>query len=173
MFRETRRLFLKLPLLESIFGYFTPEADESGKIKSPTEIKPQILSERIRLELRRGPYLQCQGSDRITIRWRTSRTAEPGQIRIGNDPGKLNTIVPAKPIENPLHDGSDWLAEISGLEPSKTYYYAIEHSKAILAGFDEEFQFRTSGPFGKSAKSRFLVLGDSGTNRFNTGNPDK
>lgn len=175
MFSETRRLFLKLPFFESLLEFLSPQGTktETDTEKKTTESKPQIQPERMRLELRRGPYLQCHGPDRITIRWRTSRTSEPGQVRLGNDPAQLNAIFPAKPFQNNLHDGSDWIAEIKGLEPSKTYYYAIEHSKSILAGFDEEFQFRTACLPGQHGKSRFLVLGDAGTNRFNTGNPLK
>jgi predicted MPP superfamily phosphohydrolase len=173
MFRRTRRFFLQLPIFESVAGFFQPLAAQATSVDQPAKTKPEVIAERMKLELRRGPYLQCQGPDRITIRWRTSRTAEPGVVRFGDDITRLNQIITAKPFENALHDGSDWVAEITGLEPSKKYYYALEHSKAILAGFDEEYHFQTAVETGKPSLSRFLVLGDSGTNRFNSGNPLK
>jgi len=124
-------------------------------------------------ELRRGPYLQAQGSDRIVVRWRTDGQAQESRLRYGVDPDHLVNSVPAQLLKTPFAGVHDWAAIVQGLEPSHQYYYAIESSSAILAGADEAHAFRTAPVRGKPAASRFWVLGDCGTNRIDSGNPGK
>ena len=171
MFLNTRRRFLQIPFVDGLFSLKRPVLGKADQPSQKPEIK--IIPERVRLELWRHPYLQSQGPDRITIRWRTNQTIEPGIVRFGPSVNDLNLVSKAKQVPSQLHEGMDWIAEIVGLEPNHKYYYAIEHSKAVLAGIDDHHHFQTSGPIGNTEKSRFLVLGDCGTNRVNTGNPTK
>jgi hypothetical protein len=124
-------------------------------------------------EIRRGPYLQAQGPDRIVIRWRIDGLAEKCRVRFGDDPDSLTKAMPARLLSTPFEGVHDWEATIDGLEPGHRYYYAIESSTAILAGADEAHQFRTAPERGKAAPVRFWVLGDCGTNRIDTGAPGK
>src|SRR4051812_13329608 len=124
-------------------------------------------------ELRRGPFLQAQGDDRIVIRWRTDGSAKDSRLRYGDSPEALDRTVPARLVPTSFKDVEDWAAVVEGLEPSRTYYYAVDASTAILAGADEAHSFRTAPPRGRPAPVRFWVLGDCGTNRVNTGNPGK
>ena len=123
--------------------------------------------------LRRGPYLQAQGPDRVVVRWRTDASARKCLLRFGDTPDKLDRIVQAARVSTRFPDVADWAASIDGLEPSRTYYYAVEASTAFLAGADESHWFRTAPPIGPGSPSRFWMLGDCGTNRVDTGNPGK
>jgi hypothetical protein len=124
-------------------------------------------------ELRRGPYLQAQGPDRIVVRWRTDGTARNVKLRFGDRQESLDRVVPAGLVTTPFSGVEDWAAVVEGLEPSKTYYYEVEASTAILAGAAEAHTFRTTPPRGKPSPCRFLMLGDCGTNRVDSGNPGK
>lgn len=132
----------------------------------PAEISP---------ELRRGPYLQAQGPTRIVVRWRTDESPAADQVRLlyGDRPEALDRSVPARIADTPFEDGRDWIATVEGLEPGRTYYYAIEVARAVLAGGDPAHTFRTAPAPGSAGPVRFLALGDAGTNRVLTGNPGK
>ena len=69
MFLNTRRRFLQIPFVDSLFSLKRPVLKKADQpVPKPDE---KIIPERVRLELWRRPYLQSQGPDRITIRWRT------------------------------------------------------------------------------------------------------
>lgn len=124
-------------------------------------------------ELRRGPYLQAQGPDRVVVRWRTDGSARDCRLRYGDSLESLEQVVAARLVPTPFPGVEDWAAVVEGLEPSRTYYYAIEAATAVLAGADEDHTFRTAPPRGRPVPVRFWVLGDCGTNRVGTGNPGK
>lgn len=124
-------------------------------------------------ELRRGPYLQVVGPDRVSVRFRTRGTTADCVVRYGRSLEALDQCVAAHRVEPGFPDTDDWEAVITGLEPSQQYYYAVEVSKAVLAGCDEAHTFRTAPPIGSHTRSRFWILGDCGTNRVDTGNPGK
>lgn len=124
-------------------------------------------------ELRRGPYLQAQGPDRVVVRWRTDGSAKGCRLRYGASLDALDRTAPARLVTTPFAGVEDWAAVVEGLEPSRTYYYAIEASTAILAGADDSHTFRTAPPQGRPTRARFWVLGDCGTNRVDTGSPGK
>jgi hypothetical protein len=150
-----------LPLAEAA----PPQANAGqGVYARPVESSP---------ELRRGPYLQVHGPDRITVRWRTDNSAKNSRLRYGASPDALDRVVNARLVPTPFAQVEDWSTTIEGLEPGRTYYYEVEASTAILAGADEAHSFRTAPPRGKPAPVRFLVLGDCGTNRVDSGNPGK
>ncbi len=155
-------------------GFFprSKEAMADGPADSlpGTTLKPPVESQP---ELSRGPYLQAPGSDRIVVRWRTDESARNVKLLVGEDPNRLDRVIESKRTKSPVEHVCDWAAVVENLEPSHTYYYAIEASTAILAGFDESHRFTTSPLRGKAHKSRFLALGDCGTNRVDSGNPGK
>ncbi len=124
-------------------------------------------------ELRRGPYLQAVGPDRVVVRWRTDGGARDGRLRYGDALDALDHVVPAQLVETGFAGTEDWSAVVEGLQPGRSYYYAIEAATAVLAGADEFHSFRTAPVPGQPSPSRFWVLGDCGTNRVGTGNPGK
>src|SRR5689334_2787884 len=97
-------------------------------------------------ELRRGPYLQAQGPDRIVVRWRTDGAARDGRLRYGDSPESLDHVVPARLVPTPFPGVEDWAVVVEDLEPSRRYYYAVEAATAIIAGADEAHFFRTAPP---------------------------
>lgn len=173
--QETERLLSELHrrsfLQAAAAAGVASQAAEAGDRSRPgTNMTPPVESHP---ELRRGPYLQCQGSDRIVVRWRTDESARDVRLRFGPACDKLETVVPARPVKNEFRGVRDWAASVDGLEPATTYYYAIESSSAILAGADDAHWFRTAPARGQAAPFRFWVLGDCGTNWVGTGNPGK
>lgn len=173
MFQNSRRTILQLPFLNRFFALKAPVQNQAVVATQAGQTPDKPSPERVRLELWRGPYLQCQGSGQIKIRWRTNRTDKPGIIRFGDSVENMNRQVAATPVPSQLHDGMDWTAHLTNLKPGTRYYYAVEHSKAVLAGFDDAFHFTTARKIGEPATARFLLLGDCGTNRIDTGNPQK
>lgn len=117
-------------------------------------------------DLRRGPYLQVQRPDGITIRWRTDDSVhDAALVRYGTSHEKLDQIAVAAPVHQHFAGTIDWAATINGLRPDTRYFYSVEADQATLAGADERHTFRTAPPPGKSRPVRFWLLGDSGENR--------
>ncbi len=164
---RSRRLFLKALSLEAALPAMV--VAEHDRPQGSVPVAPMETG----ASLRRGPYLQCQGPDRIMIRWRSDQSSINGLVRYGTGLDKLDQVVVATSSRSENHDGLDWHAQLLGLRPETHYFYAIENSKAILAGFDEEHFFVTAPEVGKPRSARFWVLGDCGTNRVNSGNPGK
>ena len=106
-------------------------------------------------DLVRGPYLQMQTDDGITIHWRTD-TATDSVVRYGNSAGNLSSSVSVA--------GSRLNHEVtlSGLGTAQQYWYSIGDSIAPIAG-DASYQFHTAPTQGPAADTRIWVLGDSGT----------
>ncbi len=123
-------------------------------------------------EIRRGPYLQCVGPDRAVVRWRTGDATAEGRVRFG-PPDDLTRVATASVVRTPFRNVVDWQAELTGLDPSTTYGYAVEAHGVILAGGDDAHVFRTAPKVGQRVPMRFWALGDCGTNRPGTGNPGK
>ncbi len=103
----------------------------------------------------RGPYLQKAGSDRITIRWRTSVPTD-SRVRFGVDASQLGQAVADPSLV------TDHSVELTGLESSTRYHYAVGNSSGDLRGGADCF-FYTAPPTGTVQPLRFWVLGDAGT----------
>ena len=103
----------------------------------------------------RGPYLQLQTDDGITIQWRTN-VATDSVVRYGTSPSSLtNSAVVAG--STTAHS-----VTLAGLDPAQQYYYSVGDSIAALAG-DASYHFYTAPTRGAAADTRIWVIGDSGT----------
>jgi len=104
----------------------------------------------------RGPYLQQQTTDAITLKWRTDFFTN-SVVRYGPQPGELTSEV--------VVSGSrgDHSVRLSGLETDTTYYYSVGTSTAVLVGDDVDYRFRTLPPIGAAGHYRVWITGDSGT----------
>lgn len=123
------------------------------------------------VELRRGPFLQMQRPEGVTIRWRTDKSTEgPAVVRYGTSPDDLNQAVGGQVVSDHFENAIDWQATLDGLKPNTKYFYDIEVSQVTLAGADATHYFRTLPPTGSRKQPlRFFVLGDSGPNRAREG----
>jgi len=103
----------------------------------------------------RGPYLQMQTDDGITIRWRTDNPTD-SVVRYGPTAGNLNSseTVPGARTEHTV--------QISGLGSAQKYWYSVGDSFGPIAG-DTSYHFSTAPTRGLPADTRLWVLGDSGT----------
>lgn len=124
----------------------------------------------------RGPYLSLGTPTSVWVVWRNRGTTDPS-VRFGSAPTALEQSVSEGDIiekrhglENKdlaLHSAPDGVAQyeanISGLDPASTYYYAIYDGDRRIAGGDDLHYFRTSPEPGTTAPFRFWVVGDSGT----------
>jgi len=115
----------------------------------------------------RGPYLQSATPDSIVIRWRTD-TTEASVVSYGTERGQLKQVAKAEGIK------SEHVVQLSGLQPSTTYYYSVGSTplappapgKAAVEdgpGRPSTYSFTTPPPVGPAKPTRIWVLGDPGT----------
>jgi hypothetical protein len=107
----------------------------------------------------RGPYLQIQTENGITIHWRTD-VATDSVVRFGTTAGNLDSseLVAGLTTEH--------IVALTGLNPAQQYYYSVGDSTVTLAG-DSTYHFRTAPNPGVAADTRIWVIGDSGTANAN------
>lgn len=102
----------------------------------------------------RGPYLQMQAADAITLRWQSEKEYL-GIVRYGLHPQKLDKHFQedeAK-IEHEIR--------LSGLNANTRYYYSISDQQTTYYK-GNDFWFFTAPKPGTSVPVRFWVLGDPG-----------
>lgn len=105
--------------------------------------------------LERGPYLQRGTPTSAIVRWRTD-VASDTRLELGPAPDSLVEVyAEATPT-------TEHRAEVSGLLPETTYYYAVGWSGGRLAGGDADFHLRTAPPPGVARRLRIWAIGDSG-----------
>lgn len=107
----------------------------------------------------RGPYLQLQTSDGVTVRWRTD-VATDSVVRFGPGPGDLSSSVTVG------GSTTEHNVSLSGLGAGQQFYYSVGDSIGALAG-DASFHFYTAPVQGAAADTRIWVIGDSGTANAN------
>ena len=129
----------------------------------------------------RAPYLQLATPSGMHIVWRTVGPMAP-VVRLGEKIDDLSVQVSADQIsvrtvaaseaalkDSPqlLHSGPErtrqFEAELTGLLPDTTYYYAIYDGKRRLTPEKPGYRFRTLPLPGRAKDAFFWVLGDSGT----------
>jgi hypothetical protein len=103
----------------------------------------------------RGPYLQMRSADAMTVRWRTDLPTD-SQVRFGTDPSHLDNVV------NTNSQVTNHEIRLTGLSAQTQYYYSVGSGTDVLAA-GNTYKFETSPTSGSHQKSRFWVIGDSGT----------
>lgn len=103
----------------------------------------------------RGPYLQMATQTSMTLRWRTPMP-DSGWVRYGTAPQNLDLEVGYDAAR------TDHAVELTGLEPSTTYYYTIVGDRGELRSAPP-YSFTTAPPAGVFKPFRVFVFGDSGT----------
>lgn len=107
------------------------------------------------VSLERGPYLQRGAPTSAIVRWRTD-VATDTRLELGTAPGLLvEVFADATPT-------TEHRAEVSGLLPETTYFYAVGWSGGRLAGGDADHHLRTAPPPGVARRLRIWAIGDSG-----------
>ncbi len=103
----------------------------------------------------RGPYLQMQTDDSITVHWRTD-VATDSVVRFGTSAGSLtNTVtVTGSKINHAV--------VLNNLGADQHYWYSVGDSGGTIVG-DSSYHFYTAPIQGDPADTRIWVLGDSGT----------
>lgn len=110
--------------------------------------------------LTRGPYLQMQGHNSITVCFQTDQ-ASAGWVKYGTNPQNLTQTATGSSV-------SEHRVAISGLNPNTQYYYSIGTGTTTLSGPDSLHRFRTAPVPGTVQPIRTWVIGD-----FGKGNPEQ
>jgi hypothetical protein len=103
----------------------------------------------------RGPYLQMQAPDGITLRWHSAETLR-GVVRYGREPGQLT--------QRAAEEGrsTDHEVRLTGLEADTRYWYALGSEEQIAYGGGVNDWFMTAPQPGSSRPVRLWVQGDPG-----------
>jgi hypothetical protein len=107
----------------------------------------------------RGPYLQSESHDRMTIKWRTDYNSD-SVLRYGDAPENLTQTTSI------TENVTDHTVTLTGLIPATQYFYQIESTTIIgsdTAGADANHYFKTHPSPGARSPARIWVIGDSGT----------
>ncbi len=109
-------------------------------------------------EVLRGPYLQSLSPKSIKILWRTDSITN-AVVWYGNTPDNLDGKMTVDKL------GKDHIVELSQLNPSTRYYYAVGFEQSILVGGDSLHRFTTSPPNNSEVPIKFWTIGDFGSKR--------
>lgn len=102
----------------------------------------------------REPYLQRMTSSEVTVVWRASDEHE-GELCWGRNPNDLSKIKTFK------KERRQFEARLKDLEPDTVYHYQVRN---VDDGFITDIKtFRTPPVVGSEDRTRFWVVGDSGT----------
>lgn len=102
----------------------------------------------------RGPYLQLDSFDSLTVRWITD-TATNSRVWYSTDPANLNLIQDDTTVT------TDHSVTLTGLDTNTQYYYKVGTTSTVLS---DRFKMVTIPDNGHPDPMRFWVLGDSGNN---------
>lgn len=154
---ETFNVSTALPWLVQGQNQLAVEVHQATVNSSDLALDVELRASTGATEVVRGPYLQIGGSDRVTVRWRTS-VATDSRVTYGDaDPGPIENVVddPAIATEHQI--------TLTDLTPSGRYRYSIGTTQAVLAGGGPDHTIVTAPPVGPAAPTRLWILGDSGT----------
>ena len=148
-----------LPITALVAGTNTLAVEIHQRNASSSDISMDLaltgLDTSTGIKVIRGPYLQMGSADAMTVRWRTD-LATDSQVRFGTDPSHLDNIV------NTNSQVRNHEIRLTGLNAQTQYYYSVGSSTDVLAA-GNAYKFETSPTSGSHQKSRFWVIGDSGT----------
>ncbi len=103
----------------------------------------------------RGPYLQKNNEEGITVRWRTL-SQQNSVVWFGTS---LENLTDSIFIDETV---LDHVVTIDGLESDTKYYYSVGNSKESLSLPDSSYFFITHPEQGKEGNYNFWVIGDAG-----------
>ncbi len=141
----------------------------------------------------RAPYLQLGTPDSMVIVWRTKEPITP-VVKFGRDVKNLSDIVPVASVARRIYVSTNkddkaeartvplggeslprlhsappgtwqYEAHVTGLTPSTVYYYGLFDGNKRLTPEDSSYRFVTHPTLGQARKTRFWIVGDSGTGR--------
>lgn len=115
----------------------------------------------------RGPYLQSATPTSVVVRWRTDVT-EASVVTFGTSRQEMKSVAKAEGIK------TEHIVQLSGLQPGKTYYYAVGGAQLMppapgakgpedAPGRPATSSFTTPPLAGPAQPTRIWVLGDPGT----------
>ncbi len=141
-------------ILEGSYVIRAVVTDNSGLHGTSAPVSITVITS-VPINLVRGPYLQVGTPVSGTVRWRTDINSD-SVVFYGTDPNALtnSVVLPALITEH--------IVPLTGLQPKTQYYYTVGSSDQPLA-FGTNFWFKTNPTIGTREKTRFWVLGDSGT----------
>jgi hypothetical protein len=110
----------------------------------------------------RSPYLQRLLSDRVSILWTTPQLAAGSVTVLGSD-GSATTVAAVMKRFAPSQTAMassfyQYQADVTGLQPGKTYSYRVAVNGQAVVSNPAQFSFTTPTP----GKCSFLSFGDSG-----------
>jgi hypothetical protein len=111
----------------------------------------------------RGPYLNTGTASGMIVKWRTTQSTD-AKVYYGTSAGNLN-LVASNPVFSTDHE-----VNISGLNPSTVYYYAVGCTGATLTPQSAGNYFKTSPTTGTKGNYKFWVVGDAGMGDANQKN---
>jgi len=107
----------------------------------------------------RGPYLQMNTHEAITIRWRTDVRSD-SVVRYGTS---LNNLRQSKRVSGNRREHE---VRLTGLSSDQAYYYSIGSSTEVI-GAGSSYRFSTAPTPGTASPTRIWLIGDSGTANSN------
>jgi predicted MPP superfamily phosphohydrolase len=114
-------------------------------------------------EIVRGPYLQKETPNSITVKWRTNTTTE-SIVNYGTSLGNLTMNVTDNTGK------IDHEVTLTGLNPDTKYYYDIADSDGVYVPEDSGMFVKTAPTVGTDQFVRAWILGDAGTANQNQRN---
>jgi len=163
-------MFLKMRLLFHVLAFLVTSAAACSTAS--------VFAQSSLPKLTRGPYLQLATPSSVSILWRTQGETQP-IVRFGLTTSELTQTIDTSAIQlrtvakeaQPSNDQNlhsaphgtvQYEATLTGLEPDRTYFYALMNGSEVLAAGKDYF-FHTH-PAPRSVRPvRIWVVGDSGT----------
>ena len=163
-------MFLKMRLLFHVLAFLVASAAACSTAS--------VFAQSSLPKLTRGPYLQLATPSSVSILWRTQGETQP-IVRFGLTTSELTQTIDTSAIQlrtvakeaQPSNDQNlhsaphgtvQYEATLTGLEPDRTYFYALMNGSEVLAAGKDYF-FHTH-PAPRSVRPvRIWVVGDSGT----------
>lgn len=114
-----------------------------------------VAHDQLNASIVRGPYLQKGTQSSMVLRWRTDVPTD-SKVHYGISPSNLSGSAGTPQFT------TEHTVELTGLQPSTTYYYSVGMQSQALAQGNNHY-FTTLPPEGTVGTYRFVALGDAGT----------
>lgn len=107
-----------------------------------------------------GPYLQSPTASSMKVLWRTSFEGD-SRVVYGTDANNLSSSVVDNAVVN------NHMVQLTNLQPSTTYYYAVGTSSVLQSGPSALQKFKTPPVIGSTTPISFWATGDFGKGNSN------